>query len=119
MDRIVQLIYKPEPKNWPVYAVAMPPLPHIFFFQAEDGIRDLTVTGVQTCALPILQAADLNSGNLQLIAADGSGQVAATLESATQADGTFLVTLRPNPRAGERFPLRSNKIGRASCRERV
>src|SRR2546430_5791445 len=24
-----------------------------FFFQAEDGIRDLTVTGVQTCALPI------------------------------------------------------------------
>src|SRR2546430_11017817 len=27
-----------------------------FFFQAEDGIRDLTVTGVQTCALPISQA---------------------------------------------------------------
>src|SRR5229473_5507709 len=30
----------------------------IFFFQAEDGIRDKLVTGVQTCALPIL--ADLN-----------------------------------------------------------
>src|SRR5688572_31544802 len=29
--------------NWTLY----------FFFQAEDGIRDLTVTGVQTCALPI------------------------------------------------------------------
>src|SRR5256886_5718498 len=27
-----------------------------FFFQAEDGIRDLTVTGVQTCALPIFLA---------------------------------------------------------------
>src|SRR5688572_5268379 len=27
--------------------------PDVFFFQAEDGIRDLTVTGVQTCALPI------------------------------------------------------------------
>src|SRR2546430_772907 len=27
-----------------------------FFFQAEDGIRDLTVTGVQTCALPICPA---------------------------------------------------------------
>src|SRR5688572_499313 len=27
------------------------------FFQAEDGIRDLTVTGVQTCALPILRLA--------------------------------------------------------------
>src|SRR6266496_4756578 len=26
---------------------------HFFFFQAEDGIRDLYVTGVQTCALPI------------------------------------------------------------------
>ena len=25
-----------------------------FFFQAEDGIRDWSVTGVQTCALPIL-----------------------------------------------------------------
>src|SRR2546421_552069 len=31
----------------PMIAVA------IFFFQAEDGIRDLIVTGVQTCALPI------------------------------------------------------------------
>src|SRR5205085_4889856 len=30
------------------------PLVFFFFFQAEDGIRDLTVTGVQTCALPIL-----------------------------------------------------------------
>src|SRR5256886_8169268 len=30
-----------------------------FFFQAEDGIRDLTVTGVQTCALPILSCFDL------------------------------------------------------------
>src|SRR3712207_7385170 len=26
---------------------------HFFFFQAEDGIRDIGVTGVQTCALPI------------------------------------------------------------------
>src|SRR2546430_16467909 len=30
-----------------------------FFFQAEDGIRDLTVTGVQTCALPISDRAEL------------------------------------------------------------
>src|SRR3712207_7145058 len=27
---------------------------YCFFFQAEDGIRDIGVTGVQTCALPIL-----------------------------------------------------------------
>src|SRR2546430_9903286 len=32
-------------------------LASLFFFQAEDGIRDLTVTGVQTCALPIFVAA--------------------------------------------------------------
>src|SRR2546430_7209111 len=31
----------------------VPELDYFFFFQAEDGIRDLTVTGVQTCALPI------------------------------------------------------------------
>src|SRR6266850_5650698 len=29
-----------------------------FFFQAEDGIRDYKVTGVQTCALPILRGYD-------------------------------------------------------------
>src|SRR5437762_11549300 len=29
--------------------------PCFFFFQAEDGIRDTSVTGVQTCALPIFQ----------------------------------------------------------------
>src|SRR5262249_57922592 len=30
-----------------------------FFFQAEDGIRDWSVTGVQTCALPICQRTQL------------------------------------------------------------
>src|SRR5690349_11618833 len=34
-------------------AVARGDLSRNFFFQAEDGIRDLYVTGVQTCALPI------------------------------------------------------------------
>src|SRR2546430_6049342 len=33
-----------------------------FFFQAEDGIRDLTVTGVQTCALPICSEVDADIG---------------------------------------------------------
>ena len=32
-----------------------------FFFQAEDGIRDTSVTGVQTCALPISALADLSA----------------------------------------------------------
>src|SRR2546430_5494278 len=33
-----------------------------FFFQAEDGIRDLTVTGVQTCALPIFTVTGRRNG---------------------------------------------------------
>src|SRR5215204_5250689 len=33
-----------------------------FFFQAEDGIRDHYVTGVQTCALPILLTRSVNAG---------------------------------------------------------
>src|SRR2546430_3677507 len=35
---------------------------YFFFFQAEDGIRDLTVTGVQTCALPICLIAVVRPG---------------------------------------------------------
>src|SRR3712207_8875521 len=31
---------------------------YVFFFQAEDGIRDIGVTGVQTCALPISTVTD-------------------------------------------------------------
>src|SRR3712207_8508031 len=33
----------------------------IFFFQAEDGIRDIGVTGVQTCALPIWGQIDIDA----------------------------------------------------------
>src|SRR5256886_7328078 len=42
-----------------------------FFFQAEDGIRDLTVTGVQTCALPILAgfAGARGAGSISMVAA--------------------------------------------------
>src|SRR5205823_8929970 len=40
----------------------------IFFFQAEDGIRDKLVTGVQTCALPICMAAALaGRGSRQVV----------------------------------------------------
>src|SRR2546425_9429581 len=34
-----------------------------FFFQAEDGIRDKLVTGVQTCALPILRAVSTDNAD--------------------------------------------------------
>src|SRR5204863_5446333 len=44
-----------------------------FFFQAEDGIRDLYVTGVQTCALPICQ----RDRTCRWAAADRTADVAA------------------------------------------
>src|SRR3712207_8058683 len=44
-----------------------------FFFQAEDGIRDIGVTGVQTCALPILPPApeETPQGGMERLAARG------------------------------------------------
>src|SRR5690348_18292491 len=47
-----------------------------FFFQAEDGIRDGRVTGVQTCALPIYAAAK-RGGELAALAAFGDRAVLA------------------------------------------
>src|SRR5207249_9365305 len=83
-----------------------------FFFQAEDGIRDRNVTGVQTCALPILKE---SSG--QLTASPRRARIRQTLVVAQVAlslmllvsAGLFLRTLQ-NAQA---------QIGRASCRERV
>src|SRR5688572_21414794 len=49
-------------------ATRIPAVLVFFFFQAEDGIRDLTVTGVQTCALPIsLHTNDAPSAFTRLI----------------------------------------------------
>src|SRR5205085_4837118 len=90
------------------------------FFQAEDGIRDLTVTGVQTCALPIF-VDWLNS----------------TEEPSTRVHGTavFLNANRETTPLALRYNVEHNRvlhehvviftietasvqIGRASCRER-
>src|SRR2546427_5785996 len=70
-----------------------------FFFQAEDGIRDLTVTGVQTCALPIcpgrVDRADAADASFDLEVADDvehgrlqretAGHVKAVLRAAETA----------------------------------
>src|SRR5206468_5313296 len=58
-----------------------------FFFQAEDGIRDLIVTGVQTCALPI--SAELAVGRahaLQLTALDGKQHILRGLVALDDAE---------------------------------
>src|SRR3989475_11363885 len=57
-----------------------------FFFQAEDGIRDLTVTGVQTCALPIFRSTRPGERfrifSLALVCAGAVGNVVDRLRSA-------------------------------------
>src|SRR5437773_9590423 len=69
----------------------------LFFFQAEDGIRDRDVTGVQTCALPI----------------SGSAKDVFALTSFTDLVGCR----EPLQLAGMGGGI--SEIGRASCRERV
>src|SRR5690606_39731651 len=93
----------------------------VFFFQAEDGIRDFHVTGVQTCALPILVAdrlgwAVLDSGALYRLTALSvlrSGVNANDVDAVAQLARTLNVTFD-----GERILLDGKEIGRASCRER-
>src|SRR2546429_62718 len=43
----------------------------VFFFQAEDGIRDVAVTGVQTCALPIYYSKIFDKTDVMIAARDG------------------------------------------------
>src|SRR5215813_14029546 len=45
-------------------------MPYLFFFQAEDGIRDADVTGVQTCALPIFARLGREPGGGLIVAGD-------------------------------------------------
>src|SRR2546430_3744743 len=88
----------------------------VFFFQAEDGIRDLTVTGVQTCALPILRRR-FRTGPFR------SGESAGNFRrgAGAAARRRRLYGCVPRLLAGVRVPdgTSARKIGRASCRERV
>src|SRR2546429_4508700 len=61
-----------------------------FFFQAEDGIRDVAVTGVQTCALPILGSQDMErrhflGGALFTVAASVAPSLAWLLDTLAEA----------------------------------
>src|SRR3712207_7572819 len=94
-----------------------------FFFQAEDGIRDI-VTGVQTCALPICSLNLTWPYNLQAGIEPGAG---APRSSALRwwrnlAGRSALPTLRWRPRTatlGRPSVAVLREIGRASGRERV
>src|SRR5206468_9089008 len=92
-----------------------------FFFQAEDGIRDLIVTGVQTCALPIYLALDLVDLLRQRVDLDPQParrfvhQVDRLVGEKAVAD----VAMRQGRRSHQRVVRDAYEIGRASCRERV
>src|SRR2546425_471735 len=83
-----------------------------FFFQAEDGIRDKLVTGVQTCALPISKERStkdyFHSSELH--------KNVVSLTATNVSLGTGLVYLVVGAQHNGLLML---QIGRASCRERV
>src|SRR2546430_9220795 len=86
-----------------------------FFFQAEDGIRDLTVTGVQTCALPISRALRADPRELGPFANPALHEVGDRLPIRFDDDEMPMMFGRQEWRA---VPF-GDEIGRASCRERV
>src|SRR5699024_11422954 len=85
----------------------------LFIFQAEDGIRDRNVTGVQTCALPIYDAG-------YHTAYFGKWH----LDGFNEAEGRAAMHIVPPERRGGfqtwvGYENNNSQIGRASCRERV
>src|SRR5690606_39502238 len=94
------------------------------FFQAEDGIRDFHVTGVQTCALPIWGADRSATAAATLVR---SRPCAARIAAASPAGSR--PRTNPETPSWTRPPVSLPsvttagspvaKIGRASCRERV
>src|SRR2546425_2180149 len=85
-----------------------------FFFQAEDGIRDKLVTGVQTCALPIFMTCWRRC----------SRSPPRLIPIYWLPTSTARISWRPNRQMepacrNGRSSWRNTEIGRASCRERV
>src|SRR5256884_3566161 len=86
----------------------------VFFFQAEDGIRDVAVTGVQTCALPIF--ADATTGKVVR-------KLTSTASDPHFSSIQFIYSAGAWDSASKRIAIATvtggRQIGRASCRERV
>src|SRR2546430_8819422 len=88
-----------------------------FFFQAEDGIRDLTVTGVQTCALPIFALQQDLPGQLELLAPELPWQV---LLQGERPKAQLLKAFRDKPSvlfASQSFRSEERRVGK-ECRSR-
>src|SRR5207253_8188716 len=94
------------------------------FFQAEDGIRDGHVTGVQTCALPIYQRVAVGvdreraiRGDLNLSRAQDGHLGLADMRSLEEL---WQEAQEPQlARLAAEHDVEQAEIGRASCRERV
>src|SRR5690606_40842784 len=92
-----------------------------FFFQAEDGIRDFHVTGVQTCALPISHCARTDRppnrrtpGPAWTASRSGNDRQGAARPRAARR------YRKKNRGIPEHHPdRREGEIGRAACRERA
>src|SRR5207245_3884750 len=83
----------------------------LFFVEDEDGVRDATVTGVQTCALPIFDRAELR----KLCRTVGVVAIPTTPPTVRHS---LRISARSSPRIAAIAPTPS-EIGRASCRKRA
>src|SRR2546430_6880804 len=101
--------------RFPEARVSYEVLVFFFFFQAEDGIRDLTVTGVQTCALPISFTGHRTDRRVSYAPAGG----AQPKSSAAITQFTNCIVTAVWSDGVNWTPPVLFKIGRASCRERV
>src|SRR3712207_7021076 len=89
-----------------------------FFFQSEDGIRDIGVTGVQTCALPIFKNSALVAVSTGLLQTMNRDEVEAVLghEVAHIANGD-MVTLTLIQGVVNTFRSEERRVGK-ECRSR-
>ena len=91
-----------------------------FFFQAEDGIRDRLVTGVQTCALPIFQSASyFYAADKDMSQAKEWIDKAIDLNKETPRFWQLRQQSLIYAKLGNKKEAITIEIGRASCRERV
>src|SRR5688500_19664356 len=74
----------------------------IFFFQAEDGIRDYKVTGVQTCALPISSSRSTGPSGSMDTSASGPSSSTATRSRISCVSRVRSAPTKRAPRSEER-----------------
>src|SRR5256885_3391394 len=86
----------------------------LFFFQAEDGIRDYKVTGVQTCALPIWPR-----GGASPPTDHPAAEAHAAPRERARARGSPLSTRRRDPGHVHRVPLHHGRLAVRSEERRV